>query len=994
MDEIIKEISKKLNITIFELRKIISQILVKETYQEDLIELLGYENISLAEQICKNKEFFETKEESGENKKYYAEFCLPEIKSANIDEKILLSTSCTEEDAKFFEYTKFNFIQSQVFECAYKTDTNFLVCAPTGSGKTDVALLGILRALKRKNSKIIYIVPMKALACEITHKYKSKLKNYNVIEFTGDTELSNRDLLKSDLIICTPEKFDAYTRKLNNIFQNFINLVIIDEIHILQDDRGSVLESIVCRIFRYIELQQKHIRIIGLSATLPNYEDVGKFLKTNKIFYFDQRYRPVSLKTSIIGIYQNTTRKQADALFVEKIEKFRRDKKQVLIFVTARHETINTSKLLINTEYTTNLDRKCKLNDILEYLLIHKIGIHHAGLPRNIRLYMENKFKKGDIDILVCTSTLAWGVNLPAHVVVIKGTTFYDPTLGKFKDLGILDVFQIFGRAGRPQYKITGEAVLITEYKKVGSYLNMIKNNQDVESKLLRHVANLINSEIYLNSINNIAEGLNWFKNTFMYVRSKKNPSLYGLEEKDINDEDTVLSEYIYLTVMRLEECGLITVYKNDSESYLLWKFYSTEFGRISSFYYLDHETIYDWIKNIDFLCSTDDILKLLLTNKDFTNIQIRKDEEYNLAEMASNLNIEIKNTTEFKLLVLAIAHIKKYPISNFALKCDLGFVAKNIERILSAFIEFLLYMKRWNLLLFSLEIFSKLQPTTKILKEKQSYTINLLDCGSYIYYIFKSDRLKYFYLIFYIDNQPVFITRECNAFIRIEKQPFYKIVVYDLASNKFYEEFCKVGVNETIDDFLKTGYHSCEDIKLLNIHKKCQHIKLVDDLIRKQYDTTGTLVLSGKYDVDINFYVTNMYFYKEVLKQFVTFSLEHLKNESRLLIVCREKSEYQMLSQEILTRLALDSFESGTKCKRKVVHEINKISKNTICIVTFSEAMLVTDNVFVILLSCRNSLNEFLSIYDILQLCHRKKTIIYECEEFIEYFRYFILEE
>ena len=55
MDEIIKEISKKLNITIFELRKIISQILVKETYQEDLIELLGYENISLAEQICKNK---------------------------------------------------------------------------------------------------------------------------------------------------------------------------------------------------------------------------------------------------------------------------------------------------------------------------------------------------------------------------------------------------------------------------------------------------------------------------------------------------------------------------------------------------------------------------------------------------------------------------------------------------------------------------------------------------------------------------------------------------------------------------------------------------------------------------------------------------------------------------------------------------------------------------------------------------------------------------
>jgi replicative superfamily II helicase len=58
------------------------------------------------------------------------------------------------------------------------------------------------------------------------------------------------------------------------------------------------------------------------------------------------------------------------------------------------------------------------------------------------------------LQILVCTATLAWGVNLPAHTVVIKGTQVYSPEKGGFVDLGMLDVGQIFGRAGRPQVRL------------------------------------------------------------------------------------------------------------------------------------------------------------------------------------------------------------------------------------------------------------------------------------------------------------------------------------------------------------------------------------------------------------------------------------------------------------------------------------------------------------------------------------------------------------
>ena len=64
--------------------------------------------------------------------------------------------------------------------------------------------------------------------------------------------------------------------------------------------------------------------------------------------------------------------------------------------------------------------------------------------------------------VLVSTATLAWGVNLPAHTVIIKGTQIYSPEKGAWTELGSLDVMQMFGRAGRPQYDTQGLGIIIT----------------------------------------------------------------------------------------------------------------------------------------------------------------------------------------------------------------------------------------------------------------------------------------------------------------------------------------------------------------------------------------------------------------------------------------------------------------------------------------------------------------------------------------------------
>ena len=82
-------------------------------------------------------------------------------------------------------------------------------------------------------------------------------------------------------------------------------------------------------------------------------------------------------------------------------------------------------------------------NSELRELFASGFSIHHAGMLRPDRGLSEKSFAAGAISVLVCTATLAWGVNLPAHSVVIKGTEVYDPSKGKHVDLSMLDVMQV-----------------------------------------------------------------------------------------------------------------------------------------------------------------------------------------------------------------------------------------------------------------------------------------------------------------------------------------------------------------------------------------------------------------------------------------------------------------------------------------------------------------------------------------------------------------------
>ncbi|XP_014834077.1 PREDICTED: activating signal cointegrator 1 complex subunit 3-like [Poecilia mexicana] len=143
-------------------------------------------------------------------------------------------------------------------------------------------------------------------------------------------------------------------------------------------------------------------------------------------------------------------------------------------------------------------------------------GIHHAGMLRSDRSLMENSFSKGHLKVLVCTATLAWGVNLPAHAVIIKGTQIYDAKRGAFVDLGILDVMQIFGRAGRPQFDKYGEGTIITTHDKLSHYLTLLTQQNPIESQFLGSLADNLNAEVSLQTNHSVRESL------FLYFQQRK----------------------------------------------------------------------------------------------------------------------------------------------------------------------------------------------------------------------------------------------------------------------------------------------------------------------------------------------------------------------------------------------------------------------------------------------------------------------------------------
>ncbi|KAF7561752.1 hypothetical protein G7046_g2363 [Stylonectria norvegica] len=644
----------------------------------------------------------------------------------------------------FKGYKALNRMQSLVYPVAHRTSENMLICAPTGAGKTDAAMLTILHTIGQNVSpspfddptatqfavntddfKIVYVAPMKALAAEITDKLGKRLAWLGIKcrEYTGDMQLTKSEIVQTQIIVTTPEKWDVVTRKGTGDTElvQKVRLLIIDEVHMLHDERGAVLESLVARTERQVESTQSLIRIVGLSATLPNYIDVADFLKVNKqagMFYFDASFRPVPLEQHFIGVKGKAGSKQSreniDNVAFEKVRDMLQRDHQVMVFVHSRRDTMGTARMLHQKaieEFCVDLfdptshpkyeqavrDMKSSRSKDIRELLSKGIGVHHAGMARADRNLMERLFSEGVLRVLCCTATLAWGVNLPAAAVVIKGTQVYSAQEGKFVDLGILDVLQIFGRAGRPQFEDTGIGMICTTHDKLSHYLTAVTEQQPIESKFSAKLVDNLNAEISLGTVTSVPDAVQWIGYSYLFVRMQRSPMTYGIEWSEIRDDPQLVQRRRQLVIQAartLQQCQMIIF--NDRTEELK----SKDIGRIASQYYILHTSIQVFNSMMQPHATEADVLKMISMSGEFDNVQSRDSEEKELTYFRKEMiPCDVDggiDSAQTKTNILLQSYICRAQPEDFALGNDMNYVAQQSGRICRA-LFMLALNRRWG---------------------------------------------------------------------------------------------------------------------------------------------------------------------------------------------------------------------------------------------------------------------------------------------------------
>ncbi|KAI9838346.1 MAG: hypothetical protein M1819_005614 [Sarea resinae] len=514
----------------------------------------------------------------------------------------LVSLDCLPDRFRsVFPYPILNAVQSKCFEPVYNTNDNFVLSAPTGSGKTAVLELAICRLLlgfRAGQYKVIYQAPTKSLCSERWRDWQAKFTPLGLkcAELTGDTEHAQlRNVQHADIIITTPEKWDSITRKWKDHrrLMDLIKLFLVDEIHILKDTRGATLEAVVSRM----KSLQSDVRFIALSATVPNSDDVATWLGKSSTSVnlpairqvFGEDFRPVKLQKFVYGFMGQGNDFALDKVLDKKLPDLiikHSHKKPVMIFCPTRNSAISTAKLLSKAwalkhprdrPWPSTGQRILLQNTELRGYSEHGVAFHHAGLENADRLAVEKAYLEGHIGVICSTSTLAIGVNLPCHLVIVKNTVAWQGSA--MQEYADLDVIQMLGRAGRPQFDDTAVAVIMTRKEKVEHYERIVSGQEILESCLHLHLIEHLNAEIALGTICDAHSAKRWLCGTFLYVRLKQNPKHYKMEgDLGVKDVDERLEHICNRDIGLLQDIDLVT-----AEGRLE----CTDFGDAMSRYYM-----------------------------------------------------------------------------------------------------------------------------------------------------------------------------------------------------------------------------------------------------------------------------------------------------------------------------------------------------------------------------------------------------------------------
>ncbi len=369
--------------------------------------------------------------------------------------------------------------QAAAVDAGVTAGESVVASVPTASGKTLVATLAMLSSIER-GGKALYIVPLRALASE-KHEEFEQFEAYglSIGVSTGNYESSGAGLADADVIVATSEKVDSLLRN-DAPWMDELSCVVTDEVHLVDDDhRGPTLEVTLARLKGLAADPQ----IVALSATVGNAGEVATWLDAALV---ESDWRPIELRAGVHygqaahfddgsteELPVTSGEKPTEAIVRDTLD----DGGSTLVFVNSRRNAKGAGKRLAGVvgEQLSPDERNelaaiaaeirsvsdTQTNEELANAVEHGGAFHHAGLSRRTRSLIEDAFRDRLLKVVVATPTLAAGVNTPSRRVVVRDWRRYDGSVGGMAPLSVLEVHQMFGRAGRPGRDPYGEALLL-----------------------------------------------------------------------------------------------------------------------------------------------------------------------------------------------------------------------------------------------------------------------------------------------------------------------------------------------------------------------------------------------------------------------------------------------------------------------------------------------------------------------------------------------------
>ena len=525
-----------------------------------------------------------------------------------------------------------------------------------------------------------------------------------VVRLTGDTMNDLKLLESGTLVICTSLQWDALSRrwKQRKQVQN-IALYVVDELHMLGATEGQSLEIVVSRA-RYVASQlDKRVRIVGLSHSLANAKDVGEWLGATPgcVYNFAPDVRPVPLEVHIHGfdISHFGSRLLAMAKPVYNAIVGHSPTKPVIVFVPSRKQAQLTAIDLITFAVGSGDANKflridsSKIQELthdirevaLVQTLLQGVGFIHEGLTRGDRQRVEDLFRGGIIGVLVCPRGFCWSLSIPAHLVVVMETVYYEGKEHRFVDYNIADIIQMLGRACRPLLDDIGKCVVLC-YTPKKEYLKKLLNDPlPIESHLDQFLHDHINAEVVTKTIENKQDAVDYLTWTYFYRRLAQNPNYYGLQGVSHRHLSDHLSEVVESVVGDLEESKCVVV---DDDVDLA----PLNLGMIASYYYIQYTTVELFASSLTAKSKTKGLLEILSASSEYSSLSMRQGEDEQLSKLAMHLPQQMPSDANYddpctKALILLQAHFSRQYLPT-DLSADLMTVLQPSMKLIQALVD------------------------------------------------------------------------------------------------------------------------------------------------------------------------------------------------------------------------------------------------------------------------------------------------------------------